>query len=272
MITASTPPWEMKVHDLQCQSKIEYDALKALAQGTVGLVVLRGLIDQRELESQLSSLKCALKYRRTTHYVNGTLTTLGPYLAKHIENPDIYFDDAKKTKKILSEAGFSLDIIVKRKLEEVFGPKSIFLAAERPELQYASCVIRIHGDGVANPLHNDNIMRDAVMTPLLVKNFSHQLSCVVCLQECDHGGELLHYQRQWCPADEKYKIRNGLGYDAAVVTTFPPIRYKPKVGDVYLLNPAYYHEISPVSGNDRITLGFFLGISENNFSKVATWS
>ncbi|MGK5641967.1 2OG-Fe(II)-dependent halogenase WelO5 family protein [Streptomyces sp. URMC 126] len=129
----------------------------------------------------------------------------------------------------------------------------------------------IHADGVRDPLHNDNIMRDAAGTGIVLADLARQLSCVVCLQECDEGGELRIYRRPWEPQDETFKIDGGLGYDEGVVEGHPGHEFKPQAGDVYVINPMQYHSIEQVSGSDRITMGFFLGFADEKLGSAVVW-
>jgi hypothetical protein len=142
---------------------------------------------------------------------------------------------------------------------------------ERDGRRYPDSNVRIYPDGIDTPLHNDNIMRDANSTGLVLAGLKHQLSCVVCVQECDEGGELQMYRRAWQPGDEQYKIQGGLGYDEAVVAGAPCYEFKPRTGDVYLLNPTYYHAIKRVSGADRVTLGFFFGFFADDLVDATLW-
>jgi hypothetical protein len=120
-------------------------------------------------------------------------------------------------------------------------------------------------------LHNDNIARDAAGTGLAVAGVTRQLSCVVCVDECDSGGELETYRRRWQPADERHKIPGGLGYDEAVVAGVPRTVYRPRAEDVYLINPTYYHAINTVRGASRVTLGFFIGFFGDDLDRAVVW-
>ncbi|MFF3747170.1 2OG-Fe(II)-dependent halogenase WelO5 family protein [Streptomyces kronopolitis] len=144
--------------------------------------------------------------------------------------------------------------------------------AQEPDARdYAASVVRIHADGVRNQLHNDNIMRDAQGAGLALTDLAYQLSCVVCLQECDAGGELRMYRKPWEPVDEAYKIQDGLGYDEAVVDGYPCHEFTPQAGDIYLINPTRYHSIERVTGPDRLTMGFFIGFADDALNSAVVW-
>lgn len=48
--------------------------------------------------------------------------------------------------------------------------------------------------------------------------------------------------------------------------------YKPRTGDVCLLHPTYYHSIERVGGSDRLTMGFFIGLSSGALDETIVWS
>jgi hypothetical protein len=245
--------------------------LRGVADGETAVVVLRNLLPAEVFTDNLDRVSKLFANASTTDYANGSLTTIGPYLAKYLAEPGAYFAEAEKAKAMLDQAGFDLNERVRHALRDAFGLSSMEPAQEPDGRQYAASVVRIHADGVRNPLHNDNIMRDAQDTGLVLSGLAHQLSCVVCIQECDEGGELRTYQRAWEPSDEQYKIAGGLGYDEAVVDGYPCHEFKPQVGDVYLINPTRYHSIERVSGSDRLTMGFFFGFADDTLNSAVVW-
>ncbi|WP_201785689.1 2OG-Fe(II)-dependent halogenase WelO5 family protein, partial [Type-E symbiont of Plautia stali] len=145
--------------------------------------------------------------------------------------------------------------------------------AREPELgDYAGSIVRFHANGVANPLHNDNIVRDAAGSGLAVTHILHQLSCVVCLQECHAGGELRIFNKKWHPVDERFKTPGELGYQTGVIEQSEACEFSPRSGDIYLFNPAFYHEIDRVEGDTRITMGFFFGLTDKKMKHAIAWS
>lgn len=240
--------------------------------GHIGIVVLRGLLEPELLARARRCVDQLLGASTTTSYVNGALTTIGPYLAKSLRTPAQYFSEAARIGQLFREAGFNFPQTVRERLVSCLGLSSLQPAVEPTGQAYADCVVRIHADGVRNPLHNDCIMRDGAEAGLSVASITHQLSCVVCLQECDDGGELVHYPKRWQVEDEPHKIPGGLGYDEAVVSGHVALRFKPQQGDIYLINPCYYHAIDRVSGADRLTMGFFVGLRGSRFDAAEVWS
>lgn len=246
-------------------------ALRRLVDGKQAVVVLRNLLPAEAFTVNHARLRTLFEQATTTRYANGALTTIGPYLAKHVDQPEAYFREATAASAWTDSVSFDLSARVRQGLRTALGLQSFEVAQEPDGRQYADSVVRIHADGVANPLHNDNIMRDASSTSLRLAALKHQLSCVVCIQECDSGGELKIYRKRWEPSDEEHKIPGGLGYRNAVVDNAPCHEFKPRAGDIYLINPTHYHEIARVSGADRLTLGFFIGFADDNLDNAIAW-
>lgn len=265
-----TGTWSRVVVDASA-GRPESGLLRRLVTGDVAVIVLRNLLPAETFKDNLDRVGKLFANASTTDYANGSLTTIGPYLAKYLDEPEAYFAEAERSKAMLQETGFDLDERVRPALRDALGLDSMEPAREPDGREYAASVVRIHADGVRNPLHNDNIMRDAQGTGLALAGLAHQLSCVVCIQECDEGGELRTYQRAWEPADEQHKSAGWLGYDEAVVDGSPCHEFKPQAGDVYLINPTRYHSIERVGGSDRLTMGFFFGFADDRLDSAVVW-
>jgi hypothetical protein len=245
--------------------------LKGLANGDVAVVVLRGLLADTEFTRNRDRIVPLFDRARTTSYSNGSLTTVGPYLAKHLADPPAYFREAAEADALTASVGFDLAARTRAALADVLGLTTFTPALEPDGRRYAQQNVRIYAGGLRTPLHNDNMMRDAAGTGLILAELRHHLSCVVCIQECDAGGELAIHRKTWQPDDERFKIVDGLGYDEAVVDGVASCRFKPQAGDVYLLNPTHYHSIERVTGADRVTMGFFFGFFDDALSDAVAW-
>jgi hypothetical protein len=266
--------WDRVVHQLDDPTRPAPDGpglLKGLVNGDHAVVVLRGLLPAEEFGDSLRRVTALFAQAATTQYSNGSLTTIGPFLAKYLADPERYFAEAAAAEELTGSIGFGLADRVRGRLAEVLGLASFEVAREPDGTPYARKNVRIYSDGVRTPLHNDNMMRDAAGTGLLLERLRHHLSVVVCLQECDGGGELEIHRKQWEPADERFKVTGGLGYDDAVTGGAPAHRFKPAGGDVYLLNPTYYHSIEKPTGSDRVTMGFFFGFCDDALSDAIAW-
>ncbi len=262
--------WDRVVIDATAQQP-DHELLRKLVTGEIPVVVLRNLLPADAFAKNRERVGELFSSASTTNYANGTLTTIGPYLAKYLSGLDTYFQESKEAGAMLDSVSFDLADQVRDGLRKAFGLDSLEPAREPDGREYAASVVRIHADGVRNPLHNDNIMRDAADKGIVLADLAYQLSCVVCLQECEEGGELRIYQRPWQLDDEKFKIDGGLGYDEAVVDGHPGHEFKPQAGDVYVINPTQYHSIERVFGSDRITMGFFMGFADEELDSAVVW-
>ncbi|MFC1418878.1 2OG-Fe(II)-dependent halogenase WelO5 family protein [Streptacidiphilus cavernicola] len=266
----SSDSWDRVVIDAGA-TRPDFHLLRDLVHGDVAVVVLRNLLPAQVFSDNLARLGTLFDSASTTAYANGSLTTVGPYLAKYLDRLDDYFTAAKEADARLGDVSFDLAEQVRTALREGFGLTALEPAREPDGREYAPSVVRIHADGVRNPLHNDNIMRDAAGTGIVLAELAHQLSCVVCLQECDEGGELKIYRKSWEPEDEQHKVPGHLGYRQEAVSGAACHAFKPRAGDVYLINPTRFHEIERVSGSDRLTMGFFLGFASDRLDSAVVW-
>ena len=245
--------------------------LKGLVDGDIPVLVLRGLLPAPVFAANRDRIVPLFDQAATTRYANGSLTTIGPYLAKHLGDPQAYFAEAAQAEALTASVGFDLAARTRAALAELLGLRSFEPTVEPDGRRYAEQNVRIYQDAIRTPLHNDNMMRDAAGTGLLLAELSYHLSCVVCIQECDEGGELEIHHRVWQSSDEDYKVIGGLGYDDAVVAGARSCRFKPEAGDVYLLNPTQYHSIERVGGQDRVTMGFFFGFFDSALTDASAW-
>ena len=265
-----TATWDRVVHHVD-GTPLGPEPLRGLIEGDHAVVVLKGLLPDEVLTSQRERIFTLFDKANTTRYVNGQLTIIGLYLVKYLSHVDDYFRDARDAEALTASASVDLAARTREALRRTFGMRRFDVAVEPDGRRYASSNIRIYADTVDTPLHNDHIARDAASHGLLLSGLKHQLSCVVCLQECDGGGELTVYRKPWEPADEKFKIPGGLGYDLGVVEGLPKHQFKPQAGDVYILNPTNFHAIERVYGADRLTLGFFFGFFDDVLEEGVAW-
>jgi len=251
---------------------VESTWLDDIVTARVPLLVLRGFLSADVSHTVINDLAHCREKIRVSHYPNGSLTTLGPYLAKHTAAPEHYFSALRDIQPSLPDSLIALKNNVYQWVQHVLKLETLRTAQQPGQGAYSSAIVRFHADGVANPLHNDYIVRDAAGSGLVVTQILHQLSCVVCLQECDSGGELRVYNKKWQPQDEQYKTPGQLGYHPAVVGSSETCEFSPRQGDVYLFNPTYYHEIDRVSGDTRTTMGFFFGLTDKKMKHAIAWS
>lgn len=246
-------------------------ALQELRDNQRPAIILKGLLDTPALAAFQKAVDNYRDQAVVSKYPNGALTTIGPYIARHLKDPETYFANARATDVLFPDPDLNLRTHVLQQFRQIFNLKTLE-AAEQDGHSYAPMIVRLHANGVNNPLHNDHIMRDAAGTDLILAKLDCQFSCIVCVQECDEGGELVLYRKPWESEDEKYKIPGNLGYDHGVVEHVESFKYKPATGDVYLINPTNYHEIYEVRGTERRTLSFFFGFFDKALEQGVIWS
>lgn len=251
---------------------VESTWLDDIVTARVPLLVLRNFLTHETRETVVADLQRCREQVRVSHYPNGALTTLGPFLARHTAAPENYFTALRDLQPALPPSLDALRAQVYGWVEHALRLDSLHVANEPALGSYAGSIVRFHADGVANPLHNDSIVRDAAGSGLAVTQILHQLSCVVCLQECDAGGALRIYNKKWQPEDEAFKTPGELGYQQAVIEDRETCTFSPRSGDIYLFNPAFYHEIDRVQGDTRITMGFFFGLTDKKMKHAIAWS
>jgi hypothetical protein len=248
------------------------DVLGRLREDTAAVIVLKNAVSKTYVQDLAQEVSSRRDQATVSAYSNGSLTTFGCYLAKHLKQPSAYFNSVSAGSDLFTSQRDDLRKIVRSQLQKMLGLDSLTVATEPNGLAYAPAVVRIHGNGVGNPLHNDNIMRDATGTGLRLADLRYQFSCITCIQECDEDGELLHYQRRWQPEHEQFKVQGGLGYHDGVVSGAEVCRFRPETGDVYIIDPTNFHAIRAVGGRDRITLGFFFGFFDQKCKSGVCWS
>jgi hypothetical protein len=270
-MTNQAAEWKAIIHR-QGEPPLGLSALRRLRDNQCALILIKEMLEPEVLAAARRAIASQRWLLSITEYANGRLTTIGPYLAKSLRDPKGYFAQAAATDSLFPTASLDVRAIVRERLARSFDLLALEVAEEPDGRRYAPAVVRLHADGVANPLHNDHIVRDAAGTGLIVSRLHAQLSCVVCLQECERGGQLRHYRKRWAPADEKEKVLEGLGYRTGVVAGVECFVFRPEAGDVYLINPTNYHEIDTVKGRERQTLGFFIGFRDSLMSRGIAWS
>ncbi|WP_328431812.1 2OG-Fe(II)-dependent halogenase WelO5 family protein [Streptomyces sp. NBC_00453] len=263
--------WERATYDISDGTVLGLEPLRWLSAGRIAVVCLRGLLGEKELDTARRQAHDLLGLASTVNYTNGSLATVGPYLAAHLQDPHEYFDVATRANERMAHAGFDLPARVRAALRRTFGLAALGPASGPDGRPYGEAVIRLHADGVRTPLHNDHIARDATGTAWAVADVVGQLSCIVCLQECDWGGELVTYRKPWESRDERWKVPGELCYRSEVVATVPRHVFRPQTQDVYLIDPTYYHEIEKAHGAIRTTLGFFIGFTDDTLNRAVAW-
>lgn len=263
--------WTEIVYQLGEQS-LGLDALRKLTENQYAAIVIKNVLDKEKLENAIEAARINLGKALKAHYFHDApYSTIGCYLTKYLNRPEEYFIEAQSNEPLLSK---HIEIFghVRQQVQDILKLRNLDVAKEPDGRRYAPFTVMIISEHGMGPLHNDNIMRDSKSIGLLLANLKYQLACVVCLQECDGGGNLRVYKKNWTLDDEKYKTKHGFGYDDAVVKEKPCFVFKPQAGDIYLFNSINYHEVDQTSGQERIVLRFFIGFFDENLEDGVIWS
>ena len=206
-----------------------------------------------------------------TPYV--TVRNVGCFLMQHLDDPGLYFEEAARSERLFDELFASVDDprrAIRDFVAELAGGWSVDVASEDDGRRYASCIIRVHEDGDGAPIHRDRALADA--SGYCVARLRDQLSAVLSLQRPSSGGEVVIYSREWEPELDARKSRGTLGYPAEVVEGSASFSIAGEPGDLYLLNPGFFHEIKPSFGDRRrVALGTFFARDPDTRS-VRFWS
>src|SRR5215467_11979805 len=90
------------------------ELLRDLVNGAIPVAVLRGVFSEDNITRNRERVSHLFHTATTTQYANGSLTTVGPYLARYLPNPDTYFHDAAQAQSMLSHVGFDLTVRTRR--------------------------------------------------------------------------------------------------------------------------------------------------------------
>ncbi len=228
-------------------------------------LVIRDFYSKSECKKLVSKINNNSKLSfHNTNYI-------GPFLMNYTTQKNRYFEDSKNAiktfDKIFSNSENPIDKI--HDFLNLLFPRYSISNANEEEKNYSPCIIRIHPRGSRIPLHKDRV--DYEGTRYRIAKIDSQLSCVLHLQESESGGELKIYHKSWFKVHEKHREIE-FGYDSRLVDETKFCLIRPKTGDLVILNPTYFHEVLPVSGESpRISLGMFAGV-ENARHKILTWA
>jgi len=117
-----------------------------------------------------------------------------------------------------------------------------------------------------SPIHVDYAPQDSAGWK--VGEAEVQLAWNLYLDVPEQGGELLLWDRQWQPEDDRFQVPDKYYYDEIVVEGDKPLRFNVKAGQLLVINSRNYHAVSEV--HDRLTCGSFISVFPNNY--LGLWS
>ncbi len=206
------------------------------------------------------------------NFQNGKLRHIGPFLMSYATSKKKYFEDVKQSQKTFESIFYGIKNPITQiynSIGKMFPDYSISLAHEFKK-DYSPAVIRIHEKGKSIPVHKDNVKYEGKEYAL--SNIDHQISCILHLQESEHGGDLVMYNKQWKKEDERFRNIE-FGYSSRLTESSESCKISNlNAGDLVIMNPNYYHKVTEIAGNTpRITLGMFLGFYRKD-CKIVAWA
>lgn len=242
-------------------------SLYDLIHGKYAALVIRGFCNEdycRTISKRIFDIS-------VYDYGTGVVKKVGIFLMAYVTRKDDYFSNAISAEEQFQKIFYDVEHPRSRicHVPTHFIPARKVMVAEDDGHRYSAGIIRVHESGDLAPLHKDNAAADAI--GFSVAHFKHQLSCVLCIQHAENGGELVIYDRLWKLADEKFRDV-GFGYSRKVIAdNVRRAAVRAKTGDLLIINPKNFHEILPVSGRvPRITFGLFVGLNDDGTAVV--WS
>ena len=210
-------------------------------------------------------------------YGTAIVKTVGVFLMQFAKDPAAYFTQAKVAEKSFQHLFAGLPdprAGVREALASLAGC-TVRVPQNAEGIPYSASVLRIHDRSEGAPLHRDKALVDAV--GFEVSRFPAQLSAVMMINPPGRGGELVMYRKLWDEQDECFKNQGALGYSSDAVAGAASVSIAGGVGDLYILNPSFFHEIRPVLDDSRrITLGTFVAFDptapQGRLDEVVAWS
>ena len=89
---------------------VERTWLDDIVTARVPLLVLRNFLTDEDRQEVVTDLQRCREQIRVSHYPNGALTTLGPYLAKHTAAPENYFTEWRVSAAAVARGAAAADL------------------------------------------------------------------------------------------------------------------------------------------------------------------
>ncbi|QDI89586.1 hypothetical protein Nisw_08670 [Candidatus Nitrosopumilus sp. SW] len=245
---------------------ISGENFKKLLSGQIPALVIKNFYSKNQCISLVKKIE-----KSKTKFDKTQLEHIGPFLMAHTTKKKEYFYKSKEFQKTwdcifkkVQNPLLRVDAMINNSL-----PSFSMSLAKQSEGHFSPFVIRIHRKGKSIPIHKDNVQYEG--KEYFVSNIDHQLSCVIHLQESELGGDVIIYKNQWKKKDERYRNID-FGYSQNVVSTEFCRLSNINNGDLVIINPNYYHEVTKILGDrSRITLGMFLGIRYHD-KQIFAWA
>ena len=238
-----------------------------ILSGQIPALVVRNFYSEKQCTEIIKKIENSKK----TYFQKSKLEHIGPFLMSFTTKKKEYFQKSREFQKNNQEIFEKIEnpsIKIFNMIQKILPSFSISIA-EQDEGRFSPFVIRIHRKGKSIPIHKDNVKYEG--KEYTISKIDQQLSCVLHLQESETGGDVVIYKNQWEKKDERYRNID-FGYTSNVVTKESCKISDINKGDLVIINPNYYHQVTKILGETpRITLGMFLGIYNKN-KKIVAWA
>ena len=240
-----------------------------LVAGRLAAVRVPGLLSAARCQAITAALAAAPMDRYDESRVFPAVAKFGPAINDHRyagELRDDYWDAARAAEKSWSVLGLADT------------PRELCLAAfragwpdvapgrrERRDMHVG--IIREINDGLQ--VHYDDAVRE-YRGRLLDVDLVAQLAFNIYIRVPPAGGDTVLWRRRWQPDDEDLRIPGGYGYDESVVASTQSLTLRPTLGEGFLFDPRHYHTVRPASDGRRISIGCFVGLTDDG--RLALWS
>ncbi len=255
--------WRPKIIN---KAQVKRASIESVMSGSIPVLIIRGFLDKKSCHTAVKRINDS----KQEGFQGGKSKHIGPFLMSYATKKQKYFEQARKSKNIFKKifVGIRDPALLIHETINCTLPRYSLSRASEFQNDYSPYVIRIHEKGRSIPIHKDNIRYEGKEYRL--SNVDNQLSCIVHLQESEKGGDLVIYNKQWKKEDEKYRDIN-FGYSSDLITSTKSCKISNfKIGDLVIINPSYYHEVTKIKGETpRITLGMFLGIYRKKLEMIS---
>jgi len=247
-------------------NQIKNEHIKKIINGKNSSIIIKKFLKKEDCEKIIEKISRMNIERDSKKYNH-----IGPFLMNYTTKKEKYFEKASKANEIFKEIFMNIENPVDKIKTTILKNFPNYEISDKKENQknYALCTIRQHEKGKSIPLHKDNVSYEGAEYE--VSKINTQLSCILHIQETEKGGNLSIYNKQWEKKFEKHREVE-FGYNPIIKENTLVDTIEPKLGDLVIINPNYFHEVKKIQGNsDRITLGIFFGI-ENETKKIFSWA
>ncbi|MEU6074510.1 proline hydroxylase [Micromonospora sp. NPDC047074] len=250
-------------------TRITRSAVAGLMAGRLAALRVPGLLSAGRCQAITAALAAAPMDRYDESRVFPAVAKFGPAINDHRhagELRDDYWEAARAAEKHWSVLG--LPDTPRELCLQAFRPAwPRITAGRRAGREMHVGIVREIDDGLQ--VHYDDAVRE-YRGRLLDTEVVAQLAFNIYLRVPPEGGETVLWRRRWQPADEDTRVPGGYGYHESVVDGTQSLTLRPTLGDGLLFDPRNYHTVRPASGGRRISIGCFVGLTDDGL--LALWS